>query len=135
MIQTFNGNTWVAFIDISGFKQMMKLKQAEEALTKFYDTVFFEVFNINKSSSDKKSNTSKPLIKSIIVSDAAILFVDNQQLDENKIRDLHIILNLIKSVNTALIKLTKSHQPTIMTTCAMSYGPFKYDTQSTTSIA
>jgi hypothetical protein len=129
MVQSFEGNTWVAFIDISGFKQMMKnVKQAELALEKFYKNIFAEVFRINKTFPFDMHSTGRPSVNSVVVSDSAIFFIDNQGLAEDKIRDLHIMLELVKSVNLSLIDSVQ--KPQIMTTCAMDYGPFKYDNKS-----
>jgi len=134
MVKSFEGNTWVAFIDISGFKQMLTkdVKQAERALEKFYKKISTEVFTINNtinsSSSPYEIYSDKPSINSVVVSDAAVLFIDNQNLAENKTRDLHIMLDLIKSVNLSLIDPAKKTQ--IMTTCAIDYGHFKYDNKS-----
>jgi hypothetical protein len=129
MLRSFEGNTWVAFLDISGFKQIMKnLHQAEKVLDKFYNTVYREGFRINHDFPFETYTTGKSAINSVVVSDCAIIFVDNQSLAEDKVRDLHLILDVIKSINLALID--PDQEPQIMTTCAIDYGHFKYSNRS-----
>ena len=128
-LRSFEGNTWVAFLDISGFKQMIKKPlQAESTLNKFYNTVYREVFRINHDFPFETYSTGNPSICSVVVSDCAILYVDNFDLGEDKIRDLHLILDVIKSINMALID--SDTPPQIMTTCALDYGQFKYSDRS-----
>jgi hypothetical protein len=129
MLRSFEGNTWVAFLDISGFKQMMKnLHHAEIALDKFYNTVYREVFRINHEFPFETYTSGKAQISTVVVSDCAIIFVDNQGLLEDKARDLHLILDVIKSINLVLI--SPAQEPQIMTTCAIDYGHFKYSNRS-----
>lgn len=129
MLRSFDGDTWVAFLDISGFKQMMKnLHLAEITLDKFYNTVYREVFRINHEFPFETYTGGNAQISVVVVSDCAIIFVDNQGLSEDKARDLHIILDIIKSINLELIN--PAQEPQIMTTCAIDFGQFKYSNRS-----
>lgn len=130
MLRSFEGNTWVAFLDISGFKQLMKnLHEAEITLDKFYNTVYREVFRINHEFPFETYTSGNAQISTVVVSDCAIIFVDNQTLLEDKVRDLHLILDVVKSINLELIN--PAQKPQIMTTCAIDYGHFKYSNRST----
>lgn len=125
MPRSFEGKTWVAFLDISGFKQMMEnMPLAESALDKFYSTIFTEVIRINHNFPFEVYTSGKASISSLVISDCAIIFVDNQKVKEDIIRDLHFILNVICQINRSLINPQK--EPSIMTTCAIAYGDFKY---------
>lgn len=118
-IPSYSGKTCVAFLDISGFKKMMERGiKAESALNKFYNTVFRSVGEFNSPRLD----TIK--IRSLVVSDCAVIFIDNMHMRENGMRDLRATLKFIQRVNRAL---TNPHpNPSIMTTCSIDYGRFKY---------
>lgn len=125
MPRSFEGKTWVAFLDMSGFKQMMKdMSLAERALDKFYNTIFTEVIRTNHNFPSETYPSGKASISSLVVSDCAVIFVDNQKVKEDIIRDLHLILSVICQINRFLINPQKN--PPMMTTCAIAYGDFKY---------
>jgi len=111
---------------MSGFKQMMMkdMSLAKEALYNFYDTVSDEVLRINKQKGADDS-FKKVSISSIVVSDCAVIFVDNGNVKDDITRDLQLILTLIHQINRSLINPQKKVSP-IMTTCAIAYGDFKY---------
>jgi hypothetical protein len=134
-IKSFDGTTWVAFVDMCGFKQMMKQRskvKARRALERFYKTVY----NVNKLYHDAypDGHTDRSVfISSLIVSDCAILFIDNShaaaqnQLDA-KNRDLRIILWAIEAINRVLIG--GKELPWIMTKSAVAYGDFVYENRT-----
>lgn len=124
-------STWVAFLDISGFKSMMKdLGSARIALNKFYKIVFNANHEYHRNfDTGIRRNV---LISSLIVSDCAILFIDsrdavndNEDINLDKARDLNIMLWSISTINRFLIAPVDGMQ--IMTTCAIDYGPFTYE--------
>jgi hypothetical protein len=45
-IRPFNGDTFVAFIDISGFKNLMKKRLAQKALKKLYNYGYYFIRRI-----------------------------------------------------------------------------------------
>jgi len=96
--------------------------RAEETLNKFYNTIFVIGSEFNPSPSVRAANTGH--VRSLVVSDCAVIFVDNIQLGKNKMRDLESVLRFVKRVNQALI--TPNPSPPIMTTCSIDYGRFKY---------
>lgn len=70
-ISDFEGLTFVAFIDICGFKQIMKDEEkVKKAVYKFYQSGYRTL----KEHRDRKDN-DKPQIQGIIVSDCGILYV------------------------------------------------------------
>lgn len=109
----------MAFLDISGFQEMMRREySAVKALNQFYNTVFGINRGFNRS---KHRNMTK--VRSLVVSDCAVIFVDNKHLDRDNVRDLQSILRFIQQVNQDLIKETNLP---MMTTCSIAYGRFKY---------
>ena len=119
---SYEGETCVAYLDISGFKEFMKKEEkAARVLDKFYTTLFTKTKNFSRSVDGR---TSLVRMKSIVVSDCAIIFVDNSRcVSQDRIRDLRIILRFIQKVNRALIM---GPNVRIMTTCTIAYGKFKY---------
>jgi|SRR5690554_2855824 len=108
-LSNFNGNTFVAFLDISGFKELMKDKQLTvQALDWFYQSGF------NAIRTQNRANT----IEGIFVSDCGILFVRdiNQSIPEQ----LDALLLVIKAINEKVLRYD------IMLTTSVSYGHFSY---------
>jgi hypothetical protein len=104
-IPNFNGETFVAFMDISGFKEMMKKQdKAIRALDHFYRSGY---------STLRRNNN----VHGMFVSDCAILFAHNGNGTEDKLRS---ILTVIEQLNRDLL------QHEIMLTTSISYGKFSY---------
>ncbi len=106
-VKRFNDNTFVAFTDISGFKDIMKdEKHAFRVLDSFYQAGY------NTIQSNKED------INGFFVSDCGILFVRNtNQSKENQIVSL---LKALEDINRRLL------QDDIMLTTSIAYGHFKY---------
>jgi len=104
-IPNYNGSTFVAFLDISGFKEMMKHeKQAVIALDHFY-TSGYNILQENQN------------VHGFFVSDCAILFVNNHEPPTTQIRPL---LNVVDQLNRNLLSYN------IMLTTSIAYGRFSY---------
>lgn len=101
----FNGKTFVAFIDISGFKNMMKQQQAGQALTEFY-SIGYRVLSEN------------PNIGGVFISDCGILYHSN--IDINIEDKLIQILDVVKIINTKMI------EKNYLLTTSIAYGDFEY---------
>lgn len=115
--------TYVAVLDISGFKEMMKRGiKAEEALNKFYNTVYSVQRNFLRIC--KSRNDLLP-VNTIVVSDCVVLFSRNSRRAQDKVKGLRSILEFIQRVNCRLV--TSISSPAIMTTCSIAYGKFKYE--------
>ena len=110
-IQDYNGDTFVAFVDISGFKELMKEGKAKDTLNCFYDTG-------HKIISNPNSNGNQ--VEGILISDCAVLFVRNNQDRSNQANDLDSILKVIKEINQIMIINE------IMLTTSIAYGKFEY---------
>jgi hypothetical protein len=126
-IEPFEGNTWVAFLDMCGFKKMVsKPQRAKEALSKFYNTVY----NVNRTYHENYgSNFGSVTINSLIMSDCAVIFVDDRSRNiENweaaKAENLNVLLWAVSSINRVLINPNRG--PQIMTICAIDHGYFEY---------
>jgi hypothetical protein len=125
MPRSFDGNTWVAFLDVSGFKEMMKITpNADNALNKFYKTIFKAVIVANHNFPKDMFSSGRTTISSLVVSDCAVIFVDNQKAPVDVNRDLFRLLSIVSSINRDLI--SSQVTPRLITTCAISCGQFKY---------
>ncbi len=121
-LENFLGNTFVAFIDISGFKALMKdKKRAYKALDKFYQIGYDAL----RSNTDK-NNAYR--VDGIFISDCGILFsrFNGQHLDEvNDFYELQSalknVLNIIKTISIEMIK------DDLMVTASIAYGEFNYE--------
>ncbi len=104
-VEDFSGNTFVAFMDISGFKEMMKKEEyAIRALG-----------NLNQTGYDVLRSNNK--VNGFFVSDSGILFVRDDNTITSK---LIALLEVIKKMNKKLLR----HN--IMLTTSISYGKFDY---------
>ena len=104
-IADFNGDTFVAFTDISGFKELMKNDQnALEAIKYFYQSGY----NVLQ---ERDNN-----VDGFFVSDCGILFARNGSVEER----LRSLLNCIKKINQRMLRRD------YMLTTSISYGNFNY---------
>lgn len=105
-VQDFHGNTFVAFTDISGFKEMMKnKKQAVRALDRL-NQAGFDVLQQNND------------INGFFISDCGILFVRN--INRSMGEQLLSLLEVVENINRRLLT------DNIMLTTSIAYGPFSY---------
>ncbi len=103
-IEDYNGNTFVAFTDISGFKELMKKDtDALEAIRYFYQTGF----NVLSNSES---------VEGFFVSDCGILFARNGNVEEK----LRALLNTVKRINHRMIERN------YMLTTSIAFGHFDY---------
>lgn len=103
-IADFNGNTFVAFTDISGFKELMKNDTtALEAIKYFYQTGYNVLRDIDN-------------VEGFFVSDCGILFSRD---GDNQTKLLNI-LDAVKRINKSMIERNY-----ILTT-SIAFGPFDY---------
>ena len=105
-VQNFHGDTFVAFIDISGFKEMMKnKKQAVRAL----DRLNQAGFNVLQQNND---------INGFFISDCGILFV--RSINREREEQLVSLLQVIENINRRLLT------DNIMLTTSIAYGSVSY---------
>lgn len=104
-IPDYHGDTFVAFADISGFKEMMKNgEKAVHAIDRFYTSGYSILQRHNG-------------VHGMFVSDCAILFAHDGDGAEGKLRN---ILSVIELLNRDLL------QHEIMLTTSIAYGEFSY---------
>ena len=105
-VKNFSGKTFVAFVDISGFKAMMNedKSRATEALDKFYQ-IGYEVLQ------------SYHKVSGIFISDCGVLFV-SQITSINE--QLNTILEVVKTINQRML------YENFMLTTNIAYGDFSY---------
>lgn len=104
-IYNFEGETFLAFIDISGFKHLMKNKEKiAETVYKFYQCGYN---TLNKHRYGPNRELAR--IQGIFVSDCGIIFVneDHEDLNQNlevKRESLNLLLGVIKELNAGMIE-------------------------------
>lgn len=103
-LEPFDDNTFVAFTDISGFKEMMKSdKRAVHAMDRFYNAGF--------NALRREQN-----VNGLFISDCGILFTRNGSKQEQ----LESLLRVLKELNCALLT------DKIMLTSSVAWGHFSY---------
>ncbi|MGV9170445.1 MAG: hypothetical protein ACOC38_10965 [Promethearchaeia archaeon] len=111
-IDSYEGKTFVAFTDISGFKIKMKdEKEALKALDRLYQYGYDIIRNQN----------SEPKVEGLFVSDSGIMFVRNDH--SNIARTVECLQLLMRSIKTLNKRMLRDH---IMLTTSIAYGKFKY---------
>lgn len=108
-ISNYEGETFVAFLDISGFKELMRRGRALEALDCLYNAGYGNLGNQNGNR-----------VEGIFVSDCGVLFVRNIQDSLNQADDLYSLLGVIRRINEIMIRNE------FMLTTSIAYGNFKY---------
>ena len=109
-IENFDGNTFVAFLDISGFKQLMKNeKRAWKAIDRLYQYGYDVIKENNRENNVR--------VEGLFVLDSGILFVHNC---ENTKECLKVLLKVVKEINKKMLE----HD--FMLTTSIAYGHFKY---------
>lgn len=104
-ISNFNGDTFVAFMDISGFKELMKQGKAIEAMSKFY-SFGYDLLQEHVN------------VEALFISDSAVLFVNNEgSLMKEKLKSLLI---MVQDMNKRML----GHD--CMLTTSIAYGEFVY---------
>lgn len=113
-VPPFEGETFLAFMDISGFKKYMKSNKAIKVL----DSLHSHGYDIIEPDGD---------ISAILVSDSCILFVNKElelpQYNENIEFYLSLLLDKVKDLNKKLIRSEEK----IMLTTSIAYGNFRYE--------
>lgn len=104
-IPDYEGETFVAFADISGFKEMMRQNaKAVKALDEFY-TVGYRILENNRR------------VHGLFISDCAVLFVHNHDSAQQQLLPM---LDAVEQMNRGLL------QHEIMLTTSIARGLFSY---------
>ena len=111
-INNYEGDTFVAFLDIAGFRELMQRKEAWKALDTFYEAGYHILRNQNQLNGYR--------VEGLFVSDSGILFVRNTRISRNSVDELKLILGVIKQVNQRML------ENSFMLTTSIAYGKFKY---------
>ncbi|MCW3989806.1 MAG: hypothetical protein NWE88_07015 [Candidatus Bathyarchaeota archaeon] len=122
-IEPYTNKTWVAFVDISGFKNEMRKgkRQARKMLNKFHNSIF----NNGLLFTNRNPDWNTIELNLLSVSDCAILFTRNQNRTSLEIsKGLATMLLFIKNMNRELIRPPK---PRILTTSSICYGEFNIE--------
>jgi hypothetical protein len=104
-IQSFDGQTFVAFLDISGFKQLMRVNEkAWHALDRLYQSGYERLQQF-------------PSVEGLFVSDSGILFVRNGLDLQHRLDN---ILQVLRLINRDML------ESGYMLTTSVAYGDFKF---------
>lgn len=109
-ITDFHGETFVAYVDISGFKELMIHNNAIQALNIFYSSGYDVLLNQKVDPNIK--------IEGVFVSDCAVLYANSKS--KSIIEKLDAILIIIKKINMRML------QENYMLTSSIAYGEFSY---------
>ena len=110
-VSNFDGNTFVAFIDICGFKEMViQRERAWRALDRFYQ-LGYDTLKVPQHKNRALG------VEGIFVSDCGILFVRG---NDSNIEKLLLLLERIRKINQGMLA------EGFMLTTSIAYGPFKY---------
>ena len=108
-LKPFNGTTFVAFTDISGFKNMMQEeRRAVHALDRFYQAGYDALHQQHGSTR----------VEGLFVSDCGILFVRGAEHEPTA--GLRALLEVVEAINRAVLSSE------IMLTTSIAHGPFTY---------
>jgi hypothetical protein len=111
-LDSYNGDTFVSFVDISGFREMTRDRaKAIRALDNFYQAGYDIL----------KSQTVTPRVDGLFVSDCGILFVRSTNNHNGSPEHLKPLLRVIEDLNRRLLTAD------IMLTCSVAFGPFTYE--------
>lgn len=105
-LNNFSGETYVAFSDLNGFKEMTRNHgKAARVLDKLYKTVY-----------ELKTKPKYSSLQSLAISDCAISFISNT----NSKAELPLILSFLKELHTEIINAG------YLITSSVAYGQFSY---------
>ncbi len=112
-VNDFDDETFVAYIDISGFKELMKKRnKAWEALRCFYD-IGYEVLK------DQNHNSVK--VDGFFISDCGVLF--SRQIGEQPVSKEKLLLAMLEVVERIFRQMITHN---LMLTASVAFGKFKY---------
>jgi len=111
-INNYDGDTFVAFLDISGFKELMRdEKKAWKALDRLYQYGYETLRNQN----------NECRVEGIFISDSGVLFVRrNNRIMPNISDSLISLLIILKRINERM------RENDFMLTTSIAYGKFRY---------
>lgn len=105
-LNNYTGETYVAFSDLNGFKEMTRnLDTAGRALDKLYQTVY-----------DLKSKNEFSSLQTLAVSDCAITFASKNE----NLAELPTMLKFLKELHTEMIRAD------YLITSSLAYGKFSF---------
>jgi hypothetical protein len=118
-IQAYHGQTFVAFIDISGFKAMMENREkAKDALSTFFQTGYSVL-------REQRNVEIQRRVDGLFISDCGVLFSrydgENQSQGQQMRDALKSLLLTIEKISTSLITTN------LMLTASIAYGRFDFD--------
>jgi hypothetical protein len=120
-IRDFDGATFVAFLDICGFRSMLEQGLAEDALDNFFRIVYEQVGN---------SRDKSEVVDSIVVSDCAMAFArtkESEHDDLNEPRRSEIEVNRLSSLLVFTRNVaTEMIRKRVVIRGSIAFGPLIY---------
>ncbi len=110
-INSYDGDTFVAFLDISGFKELMR---NEQNAWKSLDILYQYGYEII----ERHNNAC--IVEGIFISDSGVLFVRRNNQNNEITECLKSLLVIIKRINEKMI------ENDFMLTTSIAYGKFRY---------
>jgi len=116
--EDYDGETLVAFIDISGFKKLLREKdgnlKAEESLRKFFKIVFDKLYDSNRVDHPKYSLP----VEGLFVSDCGVVFL--RKGEEDNRRRMNVLLEIIRDISKEMLRYN------YLLPTSIAYGQFSY---------
>lgn len=112
----FRGSAFVAFVDISGFKNMMN--EDENKALKALDLFYKAGYNKLQQIKDKPTR-----VEGVFVSDCGVLFT-RKESDNCVVNELKILLDVVGNLNKRLVL------EGFLLTTSIAYGEFKYENRN-----
>ncbi len=115
-INNYDGDTFVAFLDISGFKEMMRNEdRAWRALDRLYNTGYL----VLRGQGNRRIRDNR--VEGLFISDSGVLFVrKNNQNVMNTPESLKSLLIAVRTINDRML------EKNFMLTTSIAFGRFKY---------
>jgi len=120
-----SNNRFVAFIDISGFKELMR-RDKENALK-----VIRRFFKIGYDITDPDNGNREKRIQGLFISDCGVIWSQaTEETEESKLTQFNVILQAVQDINKGVLDDNLMKRQNIMLKNSVAYGEFKYiDTQ------
>ena len=113
-LDAFQGDTFVAFVDVSGFARLVRNREkAAAALTQFYRCGF------NALREQRRRIPTEPRVDGFFVSDCGILYGQHLREQQGEIERLSSVLGVLR--DTGLCALRND----LMLTASVAYGHFE----------
>jgi len=116
-----NDNRFVAFIDLSGFKELMRKDKdcALKVIRRFFKIVF-DITNPDAGNPDRN-------IQGLLISDCCVIWSPvTNDTEESKFSQFDLILKAVQDINHGVLTDNLMKKKKIMLKSSVAFGEFKY---------